>query len=112
MQWCRTGASLGPLAGTSGAQAERNSALAVSHFIYLACMPATVHREAAGGTLYCAAVYCIVTVSMLMMCWKCFHSNVSSYKLRCRYDFTDGDLNVSLAQLQEYLDSYESPPFR
>lgn len=30
----------------------------------------------------------------------------------CRYDFTDGDLNVSLAQLQEYLDSYETPPFR
>ncbi|WIA31960.1 hypothetical protein OEZ86_002815 [Tetradesmus obliquus] len=29
-----------------------------------------------------------------------------------RYDFTDGDLNVSLAQLQEYLDSYETPPFR
>ncbi|WIA11828.1 hypothetical protein OEZ85_011917 [Tetradesmus obliquus] len=29
-----------------------------------------------------------------------------------RYDFTDGDLNVSLAQLQEYLDSYDTPPFR
>eukprot|EP00878_Enallax_costatus_P015185 GHUV01015897.1.p1 GENE.GHUV01015897.1~~GHUV01015897.1.p1 ORF type:complete len:755 (+),score=209.16 GHUV01015897.1:720-2984(+) len=29
-----------------------------------------------------------------------------------RYDFTDGDLSVSLAQLQEYLDSYETPPFR
>lgn len=29
-----------------------------------------------------------------------------------RYDFTDGDLSVSLAQLQEYLDSYDTPPFR
>ncbi|KAG2485619.1 hypothetical protein HYH03_015682 [Edaphochlamys debaryana] len=29
-----------------------------------------------------------------------------------RYDFTDGDLNVSLAQLQEYLDKYEAIPFK
>ena len=29
-----------------------------------------------------------------------------------RYDFTDGDLNVSLAQLQEYLDKYEVIPFK
>ncbi|MEW5298366.1 MAG: hypothetical protein WDW36_001498 [Sanguina aurantia] len=29
-----------------------------------------------------------------------------------RYDFTDGDLNVSLTQLQEYLDKYETIPFR
>lgn len=29
-----------------------------------------------------------------------------------RYDFTDGDLNVSLAQLQEYLDKYDEVPFR
>jgi hypothetical protein len=30
----------------------------------------------------------------------------------CRYDFTDGDLTVSLAQLHEYLDTYEAPPYR
>lgn len=30
----------------------------------------------------------------------------------CRYDFTDGDLSVSLAQLHEYLDTYEAPPYR
>ncbi|EFJ44216.1 dynein heavy chain 2 [Volvox carteri f. nagariensis] len=29
-----------------------------------------------------------------------------------RYDFTDGDLNVSLAQLQEYLDKYKEIPFK
>ena len=29
-----------------------------------------------------------------------------------RYDFTDGDLMVSLAQVQEYLDKYEEIPFR
>eukprot|EP00879_Flechtneria_rotunda_P033061 GHRR01036584.1.p1 GENE.GHRR01036584.1~~GHRR01036584.1.p1 ORF type:complete len:384 (+),score=107.65 GHRR01036584.1:171-1322(+) len=29
-----------------------------------------------------------------------------------RYDFTDSDLSVSLAQLQEYLDHYECPPFK
>ncbi|GLC56009.1 hypothetical protein PLESTB_001054700 [Pleodorina starrii] len=29
-----------------------------------------------------------------------------------RYDFTDGDLNVSLAQLQEYLDKYRVIPFK
>ncbi|KAF8071068.1 Dnah1 [Scenedesmus sp. PABB004] len=29
-----------------------------------------------------------------------------------RYDFTDGDLSVSLAQLHEYLDAYEAPPFK
>lgn len=30
----------------------------------------------------------------------------------CRYDFTDGDLSVSLAQLHEYLDTYEAPPYK
>ncbi|GLI62391.1 hypothetical protein VaNZ11_005010 [Volvox africanus] len=29
-----------------------------------------------------------------------------------RYDFTDGDLNVSLAQLQEYLDKYTVVPYK
>jgi hypothetical protein len=29
-----------------------------------------------------------------------------------RYDFTDGDLSVSLAQLHEYLDTYETPPYK
>ncbi|KXZ54227.1 hypothetical protein GPECTOR_5g319 [Gonium pectorale] len=29
-----------------------------------------------------------------------------------RYDFTDGDLHVSLAQLQEYLDKYNEIPFK
>jgi dynein heavy chain len=29
-----------------------------------------------------------------------------------RYDFTDGDLAVSLAQLHEYLDAYDAPPFK
>jgi hypothetical protein len=29
-----------------------------------------------------------------------------------RYEFTDGDLSVSLAQLQEYLGEYETPPYK
>jgi hypothetical protein len=29
-----------------------------------------------------------------------------------RYDFTDGDLNVSLAQMKEYLEKYEEVPYR
>ncbi|KAF5829736.1 dynein heavy chain and region D6 of dynein motor-domain-containing protein [Dunaliella salina] len=29
-----------------------------------------------------------------------------------RYDFTDGDLNVSLAQMKEYLDLYDEIPFK
>jgi len=29
-----------------------------------------------------------------------------------RYDFTDGDLSVSLAQMQEYLDKYDEIPFK
>ncbi|CAG9466771.1 unnamed protein product [Pedinophyceae sp. YPF-701] len=29
-----------------------------------------------------------------------------------RYDFTDGDLSVSLAQMKQYLDDYESVPYR
>ncbi|GFH32147.1 uncharacterized protein HaLaN_31317, partial [Haematococcus lacustris] len=29
-----------------------------------------------------------------------------------RYDFTDGDLNVSLTQMQDYLDRYDEIPFR
>ena len=29
-----------------------------------------------------------------------------------RYDFTDGDLAVSLAQMQEYLDKYDEIPFK
>jgi dynein heavy chain len=29
-----------------------------------------------------------------------------------RYEFTDGDLAVSLAQLKEYLEAYEAPPYR
>jgi dynein heavy chain len=29
-----------------------------------------------------------------------------------RYDFTDGDLMVSLAQLREYLEKYEEVPYR
>ncbi len=29
-----------------------------------------------------------------------------------RYDFTDGDLAVSLAQLNEYLDKYEQVPYK
>ena len=29
-----------------------------------------------------------------------------------RYDFTDGDLAVSLAQLREYLEKYEDVPYR
>lgn len=29
-----------------------------------------------------------------------------------RYEFTDGDLSVSLAQMQEYLDKYDEIPFK
>jgi hypothetical protein len=29
-----------------------------------------------------------------------------------RYEFTDGDLAVSLAQLNEYLEVYDAPPYR
>jgi dynein heavy chain, axonemal len=30
----------------------------------------------------------------------------------CRYDFTDGDLAVSLTQMQEYLNHHEAIPFK
>ena len=29
-----------------------------------------------------------------------------------RYEFTDGDLSVSLTQMQEYLDKYDEIPFK
>lgn len=30
----------------------------------------------------------------------------------CRYDFTDGDLSVSLTQMQEYLNQHDAIPFK
>jgi dynein heavy chain, axonemal len=30
----------------------------------------------------------------------------------CRYDFTDGDLSVSLTQMLEYLNAYETVPYK
>jgi hypothetical protein len=39
-------------------------------------------------------------------------SSLCPHPCTCRYDFTDGDLSVSLAQLHEYLDTYEAPPYK
>jgi dynein heavy chain, axonemal len=40
------------------------------------------------------------------------HDQGKPWPVHYRYDFTDGDLAVSLTQMQEYLDTYDKVPFK